>query len=202
MNLVMFVFPPSFLSVSPPIRKNVQAWFPQNGFAWNFILEAYTKICRKIPNFVKVWQNIGHFSWRHRHVFRCRQQWITIRAISSSKIVLDSYSDFVLVIWSSGYETVWIILLLFRLIPFVVTAFYSLIILLKYMLKTTGERPQAYLTPLLTCIGSHLLLTSSIILLLFFSISCCRLVANLLRFCLLSLFSVAFSYLNCRSFFS
>jgi len=104
----------------------------------------------------------------------------------------------VLVIWSSGYEIVWIILLLLNVIPFVVTAFYSLIILLKCKLKITGERPQAYLTPLLTCIGYDILPTSSLILLLFFYISCCRLVATLLRFCLLSIFSVAFSYLHCR----
>jgi hypothetical protein len=92
--------------------------------------------------------------------------------------------------------------LLLDLIQFVVTAFYSLIILQKYMSKAIGERPQAYLTPLSACIGSDILPTSSLILLLFFYISCCRLAATLLRFCLLSVFSVAFSYLLRRSFFS
>ena len=44
----------SYLSVWSSVHPQVPARLPQNGFAWNFILEANTKICSAVTNFVKI----------------------------------------------------------------------------------------------------------------------------------------------------
>jgi hypothetical protein len=63
------------------------------GFPWNLILDTFMKILEKVQNWLKsdkkLDKNIGHFTWKSKHVLFIflRRHWIAIKALSSTETV-------------------------------------------------------------------------------------------------------------------
>ena len=90
----------------------------------------------------------GVSKYGHLYFLALRLRWYAI--------VCKSSSDVAIKIWSTAYSIVFTNFLLFSRIPFFITVLNSCIILLMYILNSTGERPHPCLTPLFMCIGSDI----------------------------------------------
>jgi hypothetical protein len=82
----------STLSVSPSVRPSVR--MEQLGSHWTdfheiFYTSYFSKICRKISSFIKIWQNRRYFTWRltYVHLWYVAQflEWEILRTIAVEK---------------------------------------------------------------------------------------------------------------------